>query len=265
MDSTLCLRFFSCWQRRYFLRDAKAQHAVAPRVPEQRLSARHPRHQPQSSLRHGIDLLGNLAGVLFLLLLVFTPSISIAQEPIPPQPQGSPGDFIQNLGDEAIGYILDQSLTQAQRSEKYRELLRKAFDMKTIAHFAIGRAWDSATPEQRQEYLQLFEELVLNIYGDRLSFYSGERFEVKGVRRESDRDSVVTSEIKHAGRAQATSVDWRVRNENGKYAIIDVVIDGVSQSVAQRQDYSSVIRRDGGRIDGLITVLRQRVQEMRRN
>lgn len=179
----------------------------------------------------------------------------------PEQAQQSPaGKFVQDLGNEAIGIIVDKSVTEEERNAKYHDILRTAFDLKTIGHFVIGRAWDSAPAEQRQEYMDLFEKLVLKIYGDRLKFYSGESFRVRSVRQESERDFVVGSLVDHPGGAQPTTVDWRVRQEDGKFAIIDVVIDGVSQSVTQRQEYGSIIQRNGGKLDKLLAYMRQRLE-----
>lgn len=177
------------------------------------------------------------------------------------QAQQTPaGKFIQDIGNQAIVIIKDKSLSQEQRDNKYHEILRNAFDLKTIGRFVIGRAWDRATPEQQQEYMKLFEDLVVKLYGDRISLYSGENFHVKGVRSEDEQDIIVSSVIEHPSGAQPTNVDWRVRQKGGKLAVVDVVVEGVSQSVTQRQEYASIIQRDGGKIDGLLETMRQRLQ-----
>lgn len=170
------------------------------------------------------------------------------------------GKFIQDLGDKAIAIIKDKNLTQDQHNNQYRTLLHDAFDLPTIGRFVIGRAWNTATPEQQQEYMKLFEALVIKMYGDRLNFYSGEGFKVNSVRSESDKDVVVLSQITHTDGSTGTPVDWRVRDINGKLAIVDVSVSGVSQSITQRQEYASIIQRDGGKIDGLLILMRERVQ-----
>src|SRR5262249_39252793 len=137
------------------------------------------------------------------------------------------GRFVQDLGNKAIHIITDQSLSQEQRSQKYDGLLRDAFDLQTIGKFVLGRAWNRASQQQRDDYMKLFEDTVVKIYGDRLSFYSGENFDVKNIRREDQSDVIVTSEIDHPGGRQPTSVDWRVREKGGRFAIVDVVIEGV--------------------------------------
>jgi phospholipid transport system substrate-binding protein len=169
--------------------------------------------------------------------------------------------FIQNLGDQAITVMANKGLTAQQRTQKYNIILHDSFDLPTIGHFVLGRAWTTATPEQQKEFMRLFSQMVLESYGDRLNFYSGEGFEVKGARQENDKDSVVESQIKHPNGAAPTEIDWRVRDQNGKLGVIDVVIEGVSQSVTQRQEYAAIIQRNNGNLDGLLEAMRQRLQK----
>ena len=169
------------------------------------------------------------------------------------------GKFIQELGDRAIAAIADKNLSVNQRSDKFRKILQDSFDLVTIGRFVIGRSWNTATPAQQKEYMHLFQELVIKSYGDRLTLYTGEGFRVTGVRPESEHDSIVTSDITHPDGSQPTTIDWRVRNRDGKLGVIDVVVEGVSLSVTQRQEYASVIQRSGGDIDGLLVQMRQQL------
>jgi phospholipid transport system substrate-binding protein len=181
----------------------------------------------------------------------------------PDEAQKAPaGKFIQDLGNRAIAQISNKSLSPDVRQEKYRDILRESFDMQTIGHFVVGRAYNNASDDQKKEYMDLFEKLVVKTYGDRLNLYSGEGFRVKGSRPESEKDTIVNSEITHADNSEPTKVDWRVRQESsGKMAVIDVVVEGVSQSVTQRDEYSSIVQRDGGKLDGLIVLMRKQLQD----
>jgi phospholipid transport system substrate-binding protein len=196
---------------------------------------------------------------LVVVLVALAPVIAHTQNTSPGQTP--PAKFVQDLGDKAIRIIADKNLSQQQRSQKYSELLHDAFDLPTIGKFVLGRAWNRATPAQQQEYMKLFEANVIKIYGDRLSFYSGESFHVRSVRQETDNDVVVTSEIDHPGGQAPTTVDWRVRREVGKFAIVDVVIEGVSQSVTERQEYASILGRNNGNFDALLDLMRQRAEK----
>jgi phospholipid transport system substrate-binding protein len=208
--------------------------------------------------------------LLLAVAVLALPGAGMAETTPPPVPPASAaeaalatpeGRFIQNLGDRAIAILADKSLTDDQRSTQFRDMLRASFDLMTIGRFVIGRSWRAATPEQQQEYMRLFEELVVKTYSDRFALYTGEGFRVTTVRPEGERDFAVNSEITHPDSSAPTTVDWRVRVKEGKPGIIDVVVEGVSMSVTQRQEYAAVIQRHGGNIDGLLDLMRQRVQE----
>jgi phospholipid transport system substrate-binding protein len=207
-------------------------------------------------------------GFAALCLLGLLPVSAVAQTDAAPATQNheqamttAPGKFIQDLGDQAISVIANKDLSQDQRSDHFRQMLRSSFDLATIGRFVIGRSWNAATSDQQQEYMHLFEALVIKTYSDRFAIYTGEGFRVTGVRPESEKDTVITSEITHPDGSEPTEVDWRVRHKDGKLGIIDVVIEGVSLSVTQRQEYASIIQRDGGKLNGLLALMRQQLQE----
>lgn len=173
--------------------------------------------------------------------------------------------FIQILGDRAIAVIANKNLSTQARAEQFKQILSDSFDLKTIGRFVIGRSWNTATPEQQTEYTKLFQELVVKTYGDRMTLYTGEGFKVINQRDESEQDVIVVSNITHPDGSAPTVIDWRVRNRGGKLGVIDVVVEGVSLSVTQRQEYSAVLQNNGGQIEGLLDLMRQRLKEPSNN
>ena len=53
-------------------------------------------------------------------------------------------------------------------------------------------------------------------------------------------------------------INWRVRRSENTYRVIDVVVEGVSMSVTQRDEFAAVIRRNGGKIEGLLSALERK-------
>jgi phospholipid transport system substrate-binding protein len=151
-------------------------------------------------------------------------------------------------------------MTTEQRSAEFSQILSDSFDLKTIGRFVIGRTWNTATPAQQTEYMDLFKSLVIRNYGERMSLYTGEGFLVVGTRTESEMDTTVLSQITHPDGSAATTIDWRVRQKDGKMGVIDVIVEGVSLSVTQRQEYSAVIQHNGGQIDGLLQTMRDQLK-----
>ena len=197
--------------------------------------------------------------ILFPILLIslFWAPAALAQDG-----DANPEAFIEGLGNRAIELLADPDATEASLSAAFRDMFGESFDTNTIGRFVLGRHWNGASEEQRQEYLALFKDFVVGTYADRFSEYSGQQFLVHGSRPAGSNDILVSTRIVDPGGRPPISVDWRTRARNGRVQIIDVVVANVSMVITYRDEFSAVIRRQGGTLDGLIQALRQRVAEM---
>ncbi len=166
--------------------------------------------------------------------------------------------FVSSMAERGISFLGNESYSQAQKEAEFRKLLKSSFDMKTIGRFALGRYWNGATPQQQQEYLSLFEAMVVDVYAARFNEYKGQKLDVGSSRADGDKDTIVTSHIVSPDGGSKVQVDWRVRGKGGSYKVVDVIIEGVSMALTQRSDFSGVIQQGGGDIQALLTHLRNR-------
>lgn len=206
--------------------------------------------------RREFIIAGGAAG-LFLMSGFGRPSLGFANE----LSQGA-AQFVTDLGQRALDALAGaRQMSQVEVAQKLRTFLEEGFDTQTIGRFVLGRYWNVATAEQRQEYMQLFQDLIVNIYSKRFSDYSGGAgFEVVNHRPEGERDAVVTSRIMRPSGGPPVTVDWRVRRGNAGYKVIDVAVEGLSMSVTQRDEFTSVIERGGGNVQALLDALRAQTQ-----
>lgn len=168
-------------------------------------------------------------------------------------------NFIDSMARRAIDFLEDANLDHGAKINSFKKLLQDSFDMNTIGRFTLGRYWRVATPEQRKEYQRLFDKMVIKVYSQRFSEYTGQKFEARSYRVDSEKDTIVTSFI-IADQGPEIQIDWRVRYKNGQYKVIDVIVEGVSMSVTQRSDFSSVIQRGGGNVQVLLDHLREKTK-----
>lgn len=167
-----------------------------------------------------------------------------------------PAAVINNLGNRALE-VLGKNATPAQRVARFHELFREDFDVPGIARFVLGRYWKTATPEQQEEFVKLFEDYIALVYSNQLAAYSGETLRVTGSRTSAE-DAIVASEIIRPTGAPPVKVDWHLTDRNGAYKISDVTVDGISMAVTQRSEFASVIQRNGGQVANLIAQLREK-------
>jgi phospholipid transport system substrate-binding protein len=168
--------------------------------------------------------------------------------------------FIQSLGEEAVTIFAKAKVNHQEAVARFKTVLQRGFDVPYIGRWTLGRFWNQATPDQQREYLELFERLIIQTYSSRFQEYSGESLRINGTRSEGERDTLVQSTIMRPT-GPPMNVEWRVRKTPGGFRIIDVGVEGVSMSLTQRQEFASVIQQNGGRIEGLIQALRQKVAQ----
>lgn len=165
--------------------------------------------------------------------------------------------FIRTLGGDAIHMLSDKSLDPSQRESEFRRLLTAGFDVDEISRFVLGRFWRQASDAQKAEYRRLFEDYVVKAYATRLGDYSGETFAVREQRPAEEGDVVVLSEIDRPN-GPPIHVDWRCRKAGDSFKIVDVVVEGVSMAITQRQEFAAVIQNGGGNVAVLIDQLRKK-------
>ncbi len=166
-------------------------------------------------------------------------------------------DFISAMANDAISFLGDESLSDADKQKRFTKLLTQSFDMNTIGRFALGRYWRISSAEQRKEYQNLFRSMIVDVYSRRFGEYNGQNLEIRGSRFDNEKDVTVNSFIVPQDGGQEIQVDWRVRKKNGSYKVIDVMVEGVSMALTQRSDFSSVIQRGGGEVSVLLAHLRE--------
>lgn len=170
-----------------------------------------------------------------------------------------PGAFVTRLGNKTIANMTDVSLTQSDRISQFRELLHEGFAVETIGQFVLGKYRRAAPNETVSEFVRVFEDYIVSLYASQFNRYSGEKFLVeKVVETTRSSDSMVMTKIIPNGGAEPLRVDFQVRNTGNSFKILDVRVEGVSMVLAQRDEFTAYIAKNGGRVEALIDTLRQR-------
>lgn len=169
--------------------------------------------------------------------------------------------FIKRVGDAILAVENDAGSARAQQAA-YARIVDQAVDVDGVGRFALGRFWRIATPEQRTQYLQLFREyLVFNVTG-RLRQHKGVTF-VLGRAEPLNGNISVASTIKIPGSAPA-QMDWIVSFASGEPKIVDLLAEGTSLRITQRNDYASVIMQHGGTsIQPLLEAMRGQIARLK--
>ncbi len=166
---------------------------------------------------------------------------------------------IRLLGEQAFGSLQRSDISLEKREAILADILSRGFDLPLVARFVLGRYWQPATPEQRDSYVELFGLFVIKSYSRRLGGFAGSSFDIVGADPIGKADILVTTILRRKS-GQSFKAGWRVRLIDDKHKIIDVIIEGISMAVSQRQEFASVLKRDG--MERLLQILSAKVGRM---
>jgi phospholipid transport system substrate-binding protein len=190
-------------------------------------------------------------------LLVFGFVLLAAGAPaIPVLAADDPTTGVADFGDHMLQMLNDPQLSPAERQKRFGALLDKDFDFAKIGRFVLGRYWQTATEEQKQEFAPVFRDYVVQSYSVRFGEFTGASFKVTGQRPESPTSTIVSTTVMQRNSSTPAKVDWRVSTDTGSPKITEVIVDGISMSLTHRQEFASMIERSGGGVTGLIAELK---------
>jgi phospholipid transport system substrate-binding protein len=117
--------------------------------------------------------------------------------------------FIGILGTDVLEEM--RSFAPMDQKEAYfRQMLDQDADLDAIPRFILGPYWRIASPDQQQQFRQLYEDYVMRSDGPRLAQFSGGTFRVTGSRTDPA-GVIVTSQIT-SPQGQPIEMDWQLGN-----------------------------------------------------
>lgn len=170
-----------------------------------------------------------------------------------------PGAFMKDVSGQVLHLLGDKAKPAAEREKQFKTLVDQNFDLPRISRFVLGPSWRTASAQEKKEFDQAFRTYLINFYWSRFQQYSGQNLKVIGELPQSDKVTVVNTEIIQPAGHPPAKVDWTVVKEHNGYKIIDVSIEGISQVLTYRQEFAAVIQRNDGHVSALIAEINRKI------
>jgi phospholipid transport system substrate-binding protein len=156
-------------------------------------------------------------------------------------------DLVRHISDQVINILEDPQLQgsahQAERRERLRKISGQAFDWKEMARRALGVHWRDRTPQEQEEFVELFRDLVEQIYMQRIESAIQEKRDIQYVGEEIKGSRAVVKTNVVTKRNQKVPIEYRVHKVNGRWQIYDVLVEGVSLVNNYRSQFNRIISR----------------------
>jgi phospholipid transport system substrate-binding protein len=160
--------------------------------------------------------------------------------------QSTAQGMLQDLDKDRDAYRRDPAKVQGL-VDKY---LLPHFDTAFSAQLVLGKYWRTATPEQRQHFIDAFYHSLLTNYGAALVDFTADRLKIFPSKMDPDASrATVRTEVKRSN-GDRVSVNYYLRKTPQGWKAWDVVIDGISYVNSYREDFGAQIEQQG--IDAVI-------------
>lgn len=166
--------------------------------------------------------------------------------------------FIEQTGKDLIG-IVNGAAPAAQKQADLQKVIDRVVDVDAVAQFCLGRFWRTATANQQARYLGAFHEVLVTNITTKLGDYRGVRLSVQRGRAQDD--AVIVTTVVERPNNPPVIVDWVIGQPAPAPKIIDVLAEGTSLRLTQRQDYASFLSHNNNDIDALIKAMLQQAAQ----
>lgn len=172
---------------------------------------------------------------------------------------GEPQDKIRQTVDDVLAILDNKALSSEERRTKIRQAVLQRFGFEEMAQRAMGQHWRTLTPQQQQEFVALFTDLLERSYINRIENFSGGRQGVRYPKEEVANDQATVHTEIVSGRDLPATVEYRLLRQDGDWKVYDIVIEGVSLVNNYRTQFNTIILKDS--YAGLIKQMRLKLDQ----
>lgn len=163
----------------------------------------------------------------------------------PATTQPAASAFVGRVVGEAVGVLGNRHMPAAEKREKVRGLTLEALDFDALARLSLGRHWRDLNDRQRGDFTEAFKQHLINTCCDMTSGFTDEHVTVLGEREEARGDRTVNASVggtdDNGNKVEYAKVEFRTRQTNGQWKVIDVSTMGVSLLAAFKVQFESLM------------------------
>jgi phospholipid transport system substrate-binding protein len=173
---------------------------------------------------------------------------------------GPPTEIVRQVIERSLEVIRNPSYGNQEKHRRVRSIVDPHFDYQEMAKRCLGSTWGGLSAGQRQEFVQLFSQLLEASYSDKIEkFAQHVKIDYPGEILSGDTVEVRTVVVKANDRIP---LNYRLLNQGGTWKVYDVVIEGVSLVSNYRTQFSRIIHESS--YAELVKRLKTKVSELTR-
>ncbi|PXW90741.1 phospholipid transport system substrate-binding protein [Nitrosomonas sp. Nm84] len=176
----------------------------------------------------------------------------------------NPEQVIQNLQSALLQVMRESEQLGYEGRFKFLEpVIEQSHDLELIIKTILGATyWSQLDKDQKNLVIDTFRQLSIATYAGRFNQYEGEQFEVIEQRTLPHEQTLVRSQLTKSD-GGTVNFDYVLQQTEGRWRIVNILFDGVSDLAIKRGEYRAIMQRDG--FQALIELLKEKISLARQN
>ena len=169
----------------------------------------------------------------------------------------SPDIFIQSTVNRA-SQVLSKDISKEEKINQLKIIAKETVDIKGVGFYSLGSVRKEINNDQKNTYLNLFENYFLKSFSSRLAEYTNPDIDVKDKQILNNNYTIVNSILIATDNRPEVKIDWRVYTKNPDNPLIrDLIIEGLSLARTQKEEFTSILNSNNGDITALFKILEE--------
>ena len=167
-------------------------------------------------------------------------------------------NFIKKVTSDGIEQIINADVSQAEKDKRFEKLFNEYLDLDFIGKFVLGRYWNTATSQQRKEFIEVYRQMNIKTWSKRFDEFKGKQFIFNGTTPSNSKNQIFVNTSVPMPQGAPVKVIWRVKDTDGKFKVVDIIIENVSLAITARNEYTAYIKKSKNGVVDLISDLKQK-------
>lgn len=156
---------------------------------------------------------------------------------------GLPTDQIKSTVEKALVVLNDPRLKPPaklkERRDQLRQILFARFDFTEMAKRALGSNWRRRTPQEQEEFVRLFTDVLERTYAEIIESYTDEKIVYVNERIDGTYADVGSKILTSKG--EEYSINYKAHLISNEWKVYDVVAENISLVNNYRSQFNRVI------------------------
>jgi phospholipid transport system substrate-binding protein len=185
---------------------------------------------------------------VLLTLCTFSSFVSKAET-------GTPTSSLTEAVNLFVSVAGNKALSLEEKKVSITEIVKNKMDIPVVSQRVVSRYWKKANKEDKQEFISLFTQVIVNTYASLLNQYNNE--EVEYLKEEIKKGKFAKVNTNIVLTDKKIPVNYKLLLRNDEWRIYDFSAEGVSLISTYTNDYKATLKRSG--LAGLNELLKKKV------